>query len=463
MTQTEKLKHRVRCLGCLLTLVCFVAMPSGQIFAAQPQEGAPESSAKEQKPASATDPEDKSSTDEEDGTTAEGKPSKEEQEKQVPSLSDLEHHDHHGNAVDVGVFPGSIQIPGTTLALAIGGYVKVDLLADLEPAGDETLMRPDTIPLEGTPESELGPTSNIQAGQSRFNFDVRSPTSAGNFRAFIELDFFINNAPHLRHAYGTIGHLLGGQTWSTFMDIGAAAITADFGGDGMIFTRKALIRWEMPVGTSGFTWAVALEDPQSTIAFPDDLENAEERSTVPDVVGRTKYTWDYGHFQLAALVKQIRAAGTDLEHDPSEIGWGLNFTGSVDVGRRDDFKWAVAYGEGITDYVLNLSPTEPDAVLAPDGSLEVIPLTTIMLAYQHFWSPVWRSNFKVEGDFFDNQPAQTDEMSDRNWEAHVNLIYSPWSKMNIYGEYIYGNRRAIDGRVGSASRLQFSIQYLFGT
>jgi hypothetical protein len=322
-------------------------------------------------------------------------------------------------------------------------------------------MRPDTIPLEGSPESELGPSANLQAGQSRFNFDVRSPTPAGNFRAFIEIDFFINNAPHFRHAYGTLGHLLGGQTWSTFMDISAEPVTAGFGGDGAVFTRKALIRWEMPIGDTDLTWAVAVEDPQSSV-YPTEFENADTRAATPDFVGRIRYQPDRFHFQLAGLGKQVRLVGTDLDSNPTAFSWGVNFTGAVKVGGLDDFKWQVAYGPGIFDYYLNLGPTQKDAILGADGELQLIPMTSVMLAYEHFWTPMLRSTIKWEGNFISNQPAQTGEMTDSNWATHVNLIYSPWTRVNLYGEYIYGSHRVIDGREGNANRFMFSAQFIFG-
>ncbi len=450
-----------------LALICATTVFATQLLAEQSPPADPEDPTEKQETAPPTDPAEKSSRDDDGAAKAAGQAPPANPKKLVPIQADLEHRDHHGNAVDVSAFPGSFQIPGTTLSFAFGGYVKLDYLQDLEPAGDETLMRPDTIPIEGTPESVLGPTANFQASQSRFSFDLRSPTPKGNFRAFIEIDFFINNAPHLRHAYGTWGHLLAGQTWGTFMDISAEPITADFGGDGFVFNRKALVRWEMPVGKSGFTWAVALEDPQSTILFPTGPASAESRSSVPDVVGRTRYETDRWHFQLGALLQQIRAAGTGAGSDPTEVSWAMNFTGNVyigkDDGKRDDFKWGVAHGEGFTDYYLNLGPTQPDSVLTPDGSLELFPMTSILLGYQHFWTPTVRSTFKWEGNFFDDVPWRTGDMTDRNWESHVNVIYSPIPKMNIYGEYIYGDHRLIDGSKGSANRLQFAVQYLFGT
>ena len=74
---------------------------------------------------------------------------------------------------------------------------------------------------------------NFNAKETRFNFDVRSPTPVGNVRGFIEVDFYGSESTlHMRHAYGVIGNFLAGQTWSTFMDITARPVTIDFEGAG---------------------------------------------------------------------------------------------------------------------------------------------------------------------------------------------------------------------------------------
>jgi len=55
----------------------------------------------------------------------------------------------------------------------------------------------------------------------------------------------------LRHAYGTLGNFLAGQTWTNFMNPSSLPETLDFGGPvGQIFDRQAQVRWTQSFGAS---------------------------------------------------------------------------------------------------------------------------------------------------------------------------------------------------------------------
>ena len=70
-------------------------------------------------------------------------------------------------------------------------------------------------------------------------------------RIFTEGDFFgQSNAFRLRHAYGEVGSLLVGQTWTTFTDVAAAPATLDFEGSvSSVNRRQAQARWTQPICT----------------------------------------------------------------------------------------------------------------------------------------------------------------------------------------------------------------------
>ncbi len=124
--------------------------------------------------------------------------------------------------VTVGDFPGSLKLPKSDLSFKIGGYVKLDFIHDLDfiPSGDTFVQT--QIPVDGTSDAQRSGETRLTARQSRINLDVRAPTQLGQFRAFTEGDFFGSSSSfQLRHAFGELGHLLAGQTWSTFMDITA--------------------------------------------------------------------------------------------------------------------------------------------------------------------------------------------------------------------------------------------------
>ena len=95
---------------------------------------------------------------------------------------------------------------------------------------------------------------------------------------FVEGDFFgTGNAFRMRHAYGTLGPVLGGQTWSTFMDEDTMPETLDFESPiAFPLIRQAQIRRSQDIGNDGSYWAVALEDPDSDLVTPGVPGEIEE-------------------------------------------------------------------------------------------------------------------------------------------------------------------------------------------
>src|SRR5690242_14966800 len=150
-----------------------------------------------------------------------------------------------------GSFPGSFLVPGTNTSLKIGGYTKLDVIKDMGPISGDT-TDPNAVPLNGS--TGFAPSANhsldhafrMHAKESRFNFETRTPTGYGELKTFLEVDFFGNELaniagstnglaanplyPRLRHAYGTLGPLLIGQSFSLFSDIDAIGETIDGGG-----------------------------------------------------------------------------------------------------------------------------------------------------------------------------------------------------------------------------------------
>jgi hypothetical protein len=172
----------------------------------------------------------------------------------------------------------------------LGGYIKVDLIHDFDEIGSTDSFDPRTIPTDD--EGDPGVNTRMHARQTRLNLDVRGPLEDGEtLRLFVEGDFFGDgNAFRMRHAYGVYGGLLGGQTWSTFMDEDAMPETLDFESPiAFPLIRQAQIRWrsDLPDLSAGSYWAVALEDPASRIATPPVAGEIEEAT--PDLTARFRW------------------------------------------------------------------------------------------------------------------------------------------------------------------------------
>ena len=128
-----------------------------------------------------------------------------------------------------------------------GGRVKLDVIRDFKPIGSEDSFDPRTIPLDGSE----GTNSNVHAKETRLNLDIRGMVEQKELRMFIETDFYgTSSVLRLRHAYGSFGGLLAGQTWSTFVDEDNMPRTIDFEAP-MAFAsiRQAQVRWTQKLAT----------------------------------------------------------------------------------------------------------------------------------------------------------------------------------------------------------------------
>ena len=166
---------------------------------------------------------------------------------------------------------GFFAIPGTDTVIRIGGYAKLDAIADSRAAGDEDQFIPSSMPVGGSHRDVSN--FNIHAKQTRFSFEARRPTTHGNLRFYLENDFFGSSEGYqfrLRHAYGQLGNTYAGYGYSSFMDPDSLPDTLDFAGPGGAgYLLVAGIHHSFTMG-KGNTLTVAAEDPQTELAGASD-------------------------------------------------------------------------------------------------------------------------------------------------------------------------------------------------
>lgn len=384
--------------------------------------------------------------------------------------------DSASTSYDIDSFPGSIPLPGTSAALRIGGFVKMNIVESFDPIGSPDRFIVGTIPV---PQQSSRASAAITVDQSRLNFDLREKTSFGPMRAFIEGDFAGDGTTfRLRHAYGQFKAILAGQTWSTFMDAEASPEELDFEGiNGRINVRQPQIRYFPKLGED-WNLLVSLENPDPEITGGVGL------SQWPDLVASIRRTWfDVFHLKTALLLRNIEAVwddpngtlpmGTTVED--SAIGWGLTASGKTAIpwwDERDNFLFQFNYGEGYGRYVNDLgtvcdftvgtgNPECFDAIFDSNGKLEPFPIFAFYVAAQKWWNDRLRSNINysyVDVDTFDFQAA---DFYDSTRRTSVNIIWSPTARIDIGAEALYGSRKNKDGQKANAIQLQVSAKYRY--
>ncbi len=343
--------------------------------------------------------------------------------------------------------------------IKIGGYVKVDFIQDFDPIGNTSQWKVNSIPVDGTPAAGQSGNTNIQARETRLTLTLLEDTPRGKLKAYVEGDFFgDNNTFRIRHAYGEYGQFLGGQTWTTFMDISSRPRSLDYEGpDAEIFVRQAMIRWTRPINEN-LTFAVAVEQPGGQFAIPDTLAGSA-RSNVPDVPAHLRYEGERGHVQLAGIARQIRFDGETGSPEVTTTGYGGNLSFLLKTTGKDAFMGEVAFGKGIGKYIESFNGLNADAIFTGYGNMQALDASAGVIAYEHHWNETLMSSLAFATAMLDDDSRLAPSMIKETKDARFNVIWAAYRKVDIGGEMLWGERKNQDGATGEAWRLQFSMIY----
>ncbi|TWI06285.1 porin-like protein [Luteimonas cucumeris] len=353
---------------------------------------------------------------------------------------------------------GFMLIPGTDTRIRIGGYAKLDVIADSDDAGDSDLLITSAIPAG----AQSGHRSvNMHARQTRFNFEARRPTSVGTLRFFLENDFYGSGGRYgynLRHAFGQIGNTYAGYGWSAFMDLDSGADTIDFAGPGAApFGRVASLRQGFDLG-HGRSLTIAAEHAEAEITALDD-GSAHGVSKAPNLVLAARQEGSWGHLQAAALLRRLDYLG-DLDSD-SATGAGITVSGSLLTTDRDMLVFGGIYGKGISAYLGDILGIGLDAAVDNDGNLQTLRSSGGWAAYTHYWNARWRSNLVYGQLRLQDSALLADTAFRESQYAAANLIWSPVPSWTMGLELLYGQLERQDGIDGDLTRLQGTLKYDF--
>jgi len=371
----------------------------------------------------------------------------------------------------------------------IYGFAMADWIQDtkrVDPSWQDA-FRPSRI---AAPEGEFGTNgqSSLSVKQSRFGVKGVIPTGDStppiNFK--FEFDMFGVGADagkttiRLRHAYGEWGQLLAGQTHSLFMDIDVFPNVIDYWGPpGMVFFRNVQFRWTA-YRTANDAIAVAIEKPSNdvdpgTIRLEQGLESSTVRAdqTLPDFTAQYRHDDNWGHYQLAMILRRVgyeyQVTPADAFEKGSQTGWGFDLSAAINFLEKDKLLLSVVHGAGIASYMndggMDIAPIT--APTGPPGALgvgsEAVPLTGVMAYYDHYWNSMWSTSVGYSSTQVANTDLQNTTAFHKGQYASINLLMYPAAKVMVGVELMYGKLTNNDGTTGNDVRFQFSAKYDFGT
>ncbi len=363
-------------------------------------------------------------------------------------------------------------MPGTRFTA--GGFIKFDAMttrtsdgAIADGSAGRLFYFPAATPVAADGNGKSASYTDVHAQFSRFWLGADTVTERGDtLKAYIEADMYgggnnafagnevITNtyALTLRHAYVSWNHWLAGQTWSNFQDVAALPDTVDFTGasEGTNFNRQAQLRY-----TRG-PWSFSLENPQTTVATyrGNGIRLNSGDDTMPDITARWAQRGAWGHVTAAAMVRNLRYEGR------TDTGIAASLSGRVNVGSNDDLRYMVSGGQGIGRY-LGFA-LGADSVLDAEGELHSQNGYGGFVAWRHAFSPKLRGNLVYSGAWLDNDAQWTGALvTERAQSWRVNVIYSPFPKLDLGAELSHAQRRLENGEAGDLNRLHTHVKYSF--
>jgi hypothetical protein len=331
-------------------------------------------------------------------------------------------------------------------------------------------------------EDEFGRDGRWFSGvrQSRLGVRTYTPTDLGELRTNFEFELFGTGVDagqttfRLRHAWGELGQIGAGQTWSVFMDPDVFPNSIEYWGpNGMIFFRNVQFRWTPWSTDAGSRFAVALERPgasgdQGDFADRIELQNISGRFPAPDISSHVRYAGGWGHVQVAGIVRWIRwddLLVDEFDLEGSDTGWGINLSSNVKLGRHvARLQWA--YGEGIENY-FNDAPVDI-GIRTNFGNLrtpilgEALPALGVVAFIDLNWSDKWTSTAGYSLVDIDNSDGQLDSAFSKGEYALANILYYPVKNVLLGPEIQWGKRENFaDGFTSDDFRIQFSVKWSF--
>jgi len=366
--------------------------------------------------------------------------------------------------------------------MEIYGYAQADAIYDIDQVNPDwfDVERPTKLPAF---PNEFGKDGNFWASvrSTRFGVNGWLPTGWGEVKTQFEFDLFGVNPDagqttfHLRQAWGEIGPFLAGQTNSVFMDGSVSPIAIEYWGpSGMAALRNVQLRWAPLRGENELF--IALERPGATAdngRAQDhvELQNIKTRFPAPDLTVHYRRTGDWGHVQLAGIVRYISWEDTvpdQFDLSGHATGWGLNLSTNIKVGDRGTVRAAVVYGEGIENYMTD-APTDIGAAVNTSGNPrrpvvgETLPVLGITAFYDFYWSDCFSTAIGYSRVDIDNSNLQLPAAFNTGQYALANMLFYPVTNVMAGLEFQWGRRTNFtDGFGVNDFRIQFSARYSFG-
>jgi hypothetical protein len=388
-------------------------------------------------------------------------------ERRRDILSDKARHDTDtpsGSAVQYSKSAVTITEPKTKTEIGLHGFAEFQIIYDTNGSNNNEF---DTFLI---PVPEGDPQTKFSVNPSRLGFTSKTPLGFGRLNTLVSMDFngeLDSAEPRLREAYGEFIQddldfaVLGGQTFSTMLNLKSVPETLDFAGPTGYFARRQPLLRFSKLFNHEFLLDISAETPENVVYI-----DATSRTRAPDFAVALAFddaeSVYLDNIRLLALFRDLGAKDDLAGAEDWVFGWAVGGSGKVNLpflAARDNLKFGVQYGEG---YGGQLKSGPADAVFNPVTlELETIGVFSTYGGIQHWWTETIRSNAVFGYVKAYNPGFIGDDRLDNTSYFAGNLVWNPWKSVTVGVEYLRGRRENADGESANANRVLFHSKYDF--
>lgn len=351
-------------------------------------------------------------------------------------------------------------------AIGIGGYVKLVATYDYLGLPNGSSFNMIEIPTVNDIENT---SIDFNAWQSRFFIKNNFITNKNKLiNAYIEGDFHGGNGGgfRMRFAYVNFENWTIGQTNSSFTNTDVWVNISDFDGPPVgVWVRQPQIKYTWDVNKNN-QFNFSIENPVTDYRTKTILDTiiTSTKSYVPDVVSNFRHKFKGGSFQVSGLFRLISYKSEQERQET--FGYGFNFSGTLNVFKKDILYYQGVAGKGISRYLVGLSGYGLDAI-SIDKNLHTLPVYGSYVGYTHFWSNKTDSNLNLNSSFIYGYQEVKNEIYDGlsdifsgNYYS-ANLFLTPIENISVGFEFVYGDKRDYLNQLGRNKRYYFTMEYSF--
>ncbi len=375
----------------------------------------------------------------------------------------LNHHrDYQGTQV-----PNFVVTDRKARAMfTIGGYVKFRTAYDFTTVMPNLDFVPADIQMFKNYTNEQ--RALMDASTSRLFFEAVMRTRGGKpLTAYVETDFRgEGNTLRLRQAYIKFCGFKFGQATSTFTDLGASFNTIDFEGPNAYSYSRNLIAQYTNEWENGVSVGAAVEYPIVNATYNNYTSEVYQR--VPDIPIYLQYAWGEGsqksHLRLSAILRNMFYSDLTADSNIDKVGWGVQFSGSVAMGRVARLYGQFLYGEGMSPYIQDLQGLPYDMVADGGnmGKMLTLPAMAFFAGVEFMLTPQMPLTVGYsQVNLYNRDHYLASENYHIGQYIVANCFYNLNRAWSVGVEYLYGTRHDFVEDFGRSQRAQVAVQFNF--